>query len=163
MLLDAIKLFQALEYEQVEFVILGGIAAIAHGSASLTFDLDVCYSRTDDNLDRVVRALSPLHPRLRGVDEKLPFKFDARTIRNGLNFTFETDAGNFDLLGEVSGLGDYHSVYENSETLDLYGKERRVLKLDALIRAKKAAGRRKDLNQLPELEALLEMQKQSKR
>lgn len=159
MLLDSIKLFQALEKEQVEFVILGGIAAIAHGSASLTFDLDVCYSRTDANLERVVRALAPLKPRLRVADPNLPFKFDGRTLRNGLNFTFETDAGNFDLLGEVSGLGDYPSVYANSETIELYGRSRRVLTLNALIRAKKAAGRQKDLNQLPELEALLELRK----
>jgi hypothetical protein len=160
--LEAKRIFEALDKEQVDYVILGGIAAIAHGSATLTFDLDVCYARTEVNLERLVRAVSPLNPRLRGADENLPFKFDARTLRNGLNFTFETDAGNFDLLGEVSGVGDYQKVFENSDMLELYGENRRVLTLDALIRAKKAAGRRKDLNQLPELKALLEMKKRHK-
>ncbi len=155
MLPNALNLFELLDHNGVEYVIIGGVAATVHGSATATYDLDLCYSRNDANLERVARALAPLHPHLRGADADLPFKFDAQTLRNGLNFTLSTDAGDLDLMGEVAGVGAYGAVLANSEDFEIYNRKRHVLKLDALIRAKRAAGRPKDLNALPELEALL--------
>lgn len=157
--LDVKRLFDALDGEEVKYAIIGGVAAIAHGSATITFDLDLCYARDNANLESLARALFPLRPRLRGVEENLPFVLDVHTLRNGMNFTLSTDAGDLDLLGEVSGIGDYRKVLTHSETILLYGRERAVLSLDALIRAKKAAGRPRDLQAIAELEALLELQK----
>jgi len=156
-------LLDALDKENVRYVIIGGVAAIAHGSATATFDIDVCYAREGSNLERLARALAPIHPRLRGADENLPFKFDARTIRNGLNFTLATDIGDLDLLGEVSGVGSDRDVFANSVETEIFGHKRRILSLEALIGSKQAAARPKDLLVLPELKALLEMRKSDKK
>ncbi|HKP73382.1 MAG TPA: hypothetical protein VJT82_10625 [Pyrinomonadaceae bacterium] len=142
---------------QIEFVIVGGVAVSAHGSSYLTFDLDVCYARTRENLKRIVAALAPYHPRPRDFPDALPFVWDEQTLRQGTNFTFATDLGNIDLLGEVAGLGSYNEVREASVVLSLFGFQCQVLSLDALIIAKRAAGRTKDLLVLPELEALREV------
>ncbi len=160
--LDAKKIFDVLDDAGVEYAIIGGIAAIAQGSATLTFDLDLCYARDDNNLERLSRALAPLHPRLRGVKDDIPFSLDVRALRNGLNFTLITDAGDLDLLGEVTGIGNYRQVAAQVDEILAYDRPRRVLTLEALIRAKRATGRQKDLNALPELEALLELKRQSK-
>ncbi len=155
MTLDLQRLLESLDIHRVQYVVIGGVAAIAHGSATLTFDLDLCYARDEVNLEQLARALAPFRPRLRGVADDVPFKFDGSTLRNGLNFTLSTDAGDLDLLGEVSGVGTYREVLANSDEIEIYQRKCQVLKLDALIRAKKATGRPKDLNALPELEALL--------
>ena len=145
-----------IEY-QVEFVIVGGVAIIAHGVPYATFDLDFCYRRTLENLKRIVSALAPFNPRLRGFPKDLAFVWDERTLLNGTNFTLETMLGDIDLLGEVAGVGSFTEVFECSENLKLFDYEVRVLTLDALIKAKKAAGRPKDLDVLPQLEALQEV------
>ena len=141
----------------VNFVVIGGYAATLHGSAYLTRDLDICYERTPENMERLVRALSPYRPRLRGAPEGLPFVFDVQTLSNGMNFTLATDLGDIDLLGHVSGLGEFPALALDAISMPLFGGEYRVASLDSLIRSKRAAGRNKDLNVLPELEALKEM------
>ena len=147
---------------EVQFVIIGGVAASAHGSAQLTRDLDICYQRTVENVRRLVAALTPLHPRLRGAPADLPFIFDERTILRGFNFTLSTDLGAVDLLGEVQGLGDYTAVAAASGPMDLFGRQFKVLLLQGLIRSKRSAGRPRDLAILPELEALLEIEVKTK-
>jgi len=147
---------------QVRFVVIGGAAASAHGLPHLTYDLDICYDRSRDNIERLVSALDPLHPRLRGVVNHLPFRLDAATIANGMNFTLSTDLGDIDLFGEVSGIGGYEEAKTSSVNLVLYGLECAVLSLDGLIRSKRAAARPKDLLTLPEIEALREIGTQVK-
>ncbi|MFN2480615.1 MAG: nucleotidyltransferase [Pyrinomonadaceae bacterium] len=144
---------------QVEFVIVGGVAISAHGSSYLTYDLDVAYARTRDNFQRLAEALAPYHPRPRDFPADLPFVWDGQTIKQGTNFTLTTDLGNIDLLGEVSGLGDFDQVRAQSVVMTLFDMQCRVLSLDALIASKRAAGRTKDLLVLPELEALREVLK----
>lgn len=147
---------KALTDNQVDFVIVGGVAIIAHGSAYLTQDLDFCYSRSLSNLKRIAAALAPFKPRLRGFPENLPFIWDERTLQNGTNFTLDTDIGDIDLLGEVSGVGNYAAVASDAAVMQICGVAVRVISLDNLISAKRAAGRTKDLLVLPELEALRE-------
>jgi hypothetical protein len=93
--------------------------------------------------------------RLRGVPEELPFAFDAWTLRSGMNFTLSTSVSDLDLLGEVTGLGRFEDVLAFAEELNLFGQGVWVLGLEGLIQAKQAAGRPKDLQQLPELQSLL--------
>lgn len=150
-------LVELLASADVEFVIVGGLAAVVHGSAYVTNDVDVCYGRSAANVERLCRALSRVHPALRGAPRDLPFRLDPPTVAAGLNFTLETDLGALDLLGEVQGLGGYPQVAGQSEEVELFGRSVRVLTLEALIRAKRAAGRKKDLLLIPELEALLEL------
>jgi hypothetical protein len=147
----------ALSDAQVNFVVVGGYAAMLRGSAYLTQDLDICYERTAENLQRLASALGPLHPRLRGAPEGMPFVFDERTLLQGMNFTLETDAGDLDLLGELSGVGGYPMISKSAESMEVNGRSYRVASLEELIRSKRAAGRPKDLNVLPELEALRDL------
>ena len=139
---------------QVEFVVIGGMAMRIHGSAHVTEDLDICYRRTPDNIAALAAAFASLHPYLRGAPPGLPFRFDAPTIKAGLNFTLDTDLGEVDLLGEVAGVGNDERVFALSEEHPLFGMQVRVLTLDALIASKKAAGRVKDQGHLLELEEL---------
>ena len=154
--MDLDRLLAVLHEANVQFVIIGGVAATIHGSARLTSDLDVVYGRDRENLERLVSALQPLEPYLRGAPPGLPFRFDADTLRKGLNFTLTTTAGPLDLLGEVAGLGGYENALEHSIEVQLFGSATRCLNLEALIRAKRAAGRPRDLETIAELEAVRE-------
>lgn len=98
-------LLRALSKHGVEYVLMGGVAAAAHGSARATQELDIVYSRHDENLDGLVSALEPLHPYLRGAPPGLPFRLDKPTLKAGLNFTLTADLGWIDLLGEIAGAG----------------------------------------------------------
>lgn len=138
---------------------IGGVAANAHGAIRLTRDLDVCYGRSRENIGRLVAALSPLHPYLRGAPPGLPFILDEKTIRMGLNFTLTTDAGELDLLGEVTGGGGYDDLLPKSEAVELFGATFRCVDLETLIHLKRSAGRPKDFEAIAELEALLEERK----
>lgn len=145
----------SLERAQVEFILIGGMAAIVHGSARFTQDIDFVYRRTDENIERLIKALSDFDPYPRGAPPGLPFRFDARTLKAGLNFTFTSESGDFDLLGEVAG-GDYESLYAESELVTAFGVTFRCINLPQLIKLKRAAGRPKDFDALAELEGLLE-------
>lgn len=143
----------------VDFVVIGGWAAIFHGSAHVTNDLDICYARDKENLRKLADALAPYHPRPRGFPHGLPFVWDTGTLANGTMFTLTTDLGIIDLLAEVAGIGSYAEAQAASVEVEAFGRRLRALDLPALIRAKKAAGRPKDLLILPELEGLLEASK----
>jgi hypothetical protein len=149
-------LLRALQREKVRFIVIGGAASTAHGSARLTLDLDVAYSRTPENLRRLAMAIAPLAPALRGAPEGLPFVWNERTIRSGLNFTLSTSLGAINLLGEVAGGGRYENLEKDTETIHVFGVDCLFVNLDALIRLKRAAGRRKDLEAIAELEAIRE-------
>ena len=140
----------------VDFVIIGGWSAILHGSPYMTNDLDICYSDRRENLKRMATALAPYHPRLRALPVGLPFVWDEVTLRNGRVFTLETDLGIIDLLAEVSGVGSFQDVRAGAVETEAFGRKVWILDLPALIKAKRAAGRKKDLELIPVLEALLE-------
>jgi len=152
-------LLSNLQTEDVSFVIIGGVAATLHGVARVTFDLDVVYDRSSENLERIVRALAPLQPYLRGAPPGLPFKFDSETLRRGLNFTLTTSEGPIDLLGELTGVGSFSEVLASSVTAQLFGAEYRFLNLEALIASKRAAGRPKDFEAIAELETIKQERK----
>jgi len=149
-------LLAALTDADVEFIVVGGVAARAHGSSRLTDDVDVSYARAPGNLARLVKALAPLKPYLRGAPAGLPFEWSVATLRAGLNFTLTTTAGAIDLLGEITGGGQYDDLLPHSLTITIFGREVRLLDLPWLIHVKRAAGRPKDLEVIAELEALQE-------
>lgn len=153
---DFKRLLGSLRSADVAFVIVGGVAATVHGSARLTSDVDVVYERSRENIEHLVRALTPLNPYLRGAPTGLPFTFDAETVLRGMNFTLTTDAGPIDVLGEITGVGDFRAVAAVSEGLTLYGAVYRCINLDALIVSKRAAGRPKDIEAVAELELIRE-------
>lgn len=155
-MIDLEGLLAALTRGDVEFILVGGVAARAHGSARLTQDLDVVYARTAENLPRLAAALAPLGPYLRGAPPGLPFRLDAATLRAGLNFTLTTSLGDLDLLGEIAGGGGYSDLLPRTQRMKVFGGEVRCLELDKLIATKRAAGRPRDLEAIAELEALRE-------
>ena len=151
---DFARLLAVLAGTRVEFIIIGGFAATAHGSAHVTVDLDVVYARTTENMIRLADALEPLQPYLRGAPPGLPFRFDVKTIERGLNFTLTTSAGDLDVLGEAAGGGTYEALLSRSEVREIFGLECRFVNLETLIHLKRAAGRPKDLERIAELEVL---------
>lgn len=153
---DLKPLLTKLRDADVEFVLVGGVAATAHGSARLTQDVDIVYARTPQNIARLVDTLKPYAPYLRGAPPGLPFRWDAETIERGLNFTLTTKLGSLDLLGEITGGGTYHDLLPESIEIKVFGVTCRCLDLDPLIRVKRAAGRPKDLEVIAELEAIRE-------
>jgi hypothetical protein len=152
---DFESLLRRLVEGRVGFVVIGGFAATAHGSAHVTVDLDIVYGRAPDNILRLADSLAPLQPYLRGAPPGLPFRFDAATITRGLNFTLTTKGGDLDVLGEATGGGTYEALYPRSEVRTLFGLDVRFVDLETLIHLKRAAGRPKDLERLAELEAIL--------
>jgi hypothetical protein len=153
---DFLGLIRRLRGADVRYVLVGGFAGTVLGSPRTTIDLDVVYARDPDNLARVVRALEPLSPYLRGAPPGLPFRLDLATLERGLNFTLTTTLGDLDLLGEVAGGGTYEQLLPNTYVVRVFDTDLRVVTLPQLIRLKRAAGRPKDLEALAELEALLE-------
>ena len=150
------KAVQTLVDAGVEFVVIGGVSASFHGSARVTYDLDICYSRAPSNLRKLAAALAPFHPRPRGFPADLPFLWDERTLQNGTVFTLGTDLGAVDLLAEVAGLGTYDQVKAHSILVEAFSRRVATLDLTGLIQSKRAAGRERDISALPELESLLE-------
>jgi hypothetical protein len=151
---DFEHLLSVLTSSGVEFIVIGGFAATAHGSAHVTVDLDVVYRRTAENLARLADALRPLRPYLRGAPPGLPFTFDVDTLTRGLNFTLSTTAGDLDLLGEAAGGGTHEALLPHSQVRTLFELNCRFVDLPTLILLKRAAGRPKDLERIAELEAL---------
>ncbi|MBI3969756.1 MAG: hypothetical protein HY332_00585 [Chloroflexi bacterium] len=148
------RLVRTLYDEGVAFIIIGGIAASFLGSPSATFDLDICYERSRENLEALARALRSLNAKLRGIPEDVPFRLDARTLAMGDHFTFATDAGDFDCLGTPAGTDGYEDLLRNVVDVEVEGIPIKVAGLDDLIRMKRASGRPKDRIELEILGAL---------
>lgn len=147
-------LIAALSDSAVEYIVIGGFAGTLHGSNRFTADLDVVYRRTPDNLERLAAAMGNYNPYPKGAPPGLPFRWDARTLSNGLNFTLASDLGEIDILGEVTGGGGYDDLLPESVELEVFGRSCRCISLDTLIRLKRAAGRPKDFDAIAELEGL---------
>ena len=139
---------------QVEFIIIGGQAETLMGSPRVTYDTDLCYRRSESNLERLANALSEIKPSLRGAPADLPFTIDARALALGSNFTLSTPAGDLDLIGWVEPLGAYEALIKNSETYEVCGTHVRSIGLDDLIRIKQHISRPKDRDSLFQLLAI---------
>jgi hypothetical protein len=159
---DYRSVFEALHKHRVDFVVIGAVAMVLHGSARVTRDLDICYSRDRRNLNRLAKALKPFAPTLREAPEGLPFSLDSATLQSGLNFTLRSTAGELDLLGEVTGIGGYEAVVRLSVIMTVYDHDLQVLSLEGLERAKRAAGRLKDLVDLAEIREIRRLSRRDK-
>jgi predicted nucleotidyltransferase len=153
------EIYQLLAGAGIEFILVGGGAANLLGSARFTLDVDVVYRRDAANMQKIVDALQPLRPYLRGAPPGLPFELDLRTMRNGLNFTFSTDLGSIDFLGEIAGGGTYEQLLPHAIEKEFYGVRLRCVRVEKLIELKRAAGRPKDLEIIAELEAIRQEQR----
>lgn len=152
------KLIEVLKRANVDFVVIGGVAMGLHGSALITYDTDVMYARDRENVERLATALADLQVRLRGVPADVPFCPDTRTLQAGMNFTFSSDSGDLDILGEVDGIPSYESVRTRARIMRIGGQDMHVASVQDLIAMKQAAGRTKDLRALDDLAAILELE-----
>jgi hypothetical protein len=153
---DPLATLRALTDEGVRFVVIGGLGARLHGSPSITNDTDICYERSEGNLDRLAIALRRLDARLRGPGEEVPFQLDAATLAAGDHFTFRTAAGNLDCLGTPAGTEGFDRLERGAATFQVDGLDILVASIEDLIRMKQAAGRPKDLIEVEVLRAVLD-------
>jgi len=154
------KIIPVLVNGRIDFILIGGVAGILHGLARATYDVDVVYDRSGENLNRITEVLKPFKPYLRGAPPGLPFTLDVPTLRNGLNFTLTTHLGDLDLLGEVPGGGVYRDLLPHSSVIEAFGVMLTCVDLPTLIKLKRAANRPKDFESLAELQALLDEREQ---
>lgn len=152
-------ILQGLRSSNVKFVVVGGLAASAHGSRRVTDDVDICYDTAKPNLIWLAELLTKWKAYPRGIETALPFFMDERQFRTTPLMTLTTREGFLDVLDVVKGVGDYAKCRERSKPIEAFDIRFRVLDLSALIDAKRAAGRPKDIDQLPELEALRALSK----
>jgi len=151
-------IFQILSDEGVEYVLVGGLAATAHGASLVTFDVDVCFRRGPANCERLARALARL------AAEVFPPRQEPIPITAGLLEThrlvhLRTHAGRLDLLAEIPGLGTYEDLYPETTRIDISGFSVPVLTLDQLIRAKSVLQQSKDRQHLDQLRKLKDLDK----
>jgi hypothetical protein len=151
---DPAALLERLVRGGVEFVVVGGVAATAHGSAAFTQDLDITYASDEENLNRLGEVLVSLGARLRGVTDDVPFIPDGRTLRRTRVLTLETSLGLIDLLAQPDGAPVYDDLRSRAERDVIAGVEVAYASLEDLIAMKQAAGRPKDLVAVEELEAI---------
>lgn len=153
----------ALTARDIRFVVIGGVAATVHGSARFTNDLDLCYDTELHNVERLIELLIEWRAYLRGVEPGLPFILDTRTFRTTPVLTLTTTMGAIDLLDDVPGVGNYAKAIAASETAQVGTTEFRALTLEALIASKRAVRRKRDVEHLIELEAILALRKRDGR
>ncbi len=139
---------------ELEFVLIGGYAAVLHGSPIPTLDVDVCLKFSKENLNRLAAAFGDLHPKHRITPQKLPLEITDRSWIDWKNIYLQTDLGILDCLGLVKGIGGYEEVLADSKVVDLPVGKCRVITLDALIRAKEAVGRPNDLKTVTHLKLI---------
>lgn len=147
-------MLQGLKEARVAFVVVGGIAAAAHGSRRVTDDLDICYDASEANVTRLARLLAGWEAYPRGIERGLPFFMDTKQFRITPLMTLTAREGFIDVLDQVKGVGAFAKCRSRSIEIEAFNIRFRILDLDALIDAKRAAGRPKDIDQIPELEAL---------
>ena len=156
------SMLSGLTKKKVRFVVVGGVAAAAHGSSRVTNDLDICYdAEAVANIAALASLLAGWRAYPRGIEEGLTRSFimDDRTLRNAPILILTTSEGDIDVMDRIAGVGPYDAVRQHSERISALGVRFRVLDLPSLIKAKRAAGRPRDFDHLPELEALLALRK----
>ena len=148
------ELLQRLNDHGVPFIVIGGVAASLLGSPMATLDVDVCAPLDEANLQKIIEAMRGINPRWRmRPDKVIPFD-DIERFRGVKNVYLATDLGILDILGDLPGIGSYDDIQNKTVEFDLGGFTCRVLEIDTLIAAKRAAGRDKDLVGVRHLEAV---------
>ena len=156
---DPIPLVEALADADVDFILIGGLAGLAHGSAYPTYDVDIMYARDEANLRRLAVVLRGLGATLRGAPSDLPSILDVDALEAGGNFTFETPRGALDILAYPPGAPTYAELKAAADEIDLGGRRVRVASLDHLIAMKDAAARTKDQLMATEYRVLADEQR----
>jgi hypothetical protein len=159
---DLLDILKHLAKNNVSCVIIGGYAAIVYGSTLATEDMDVCCDFSPENLLRLQKALSGLHPVHRMTPNRKPLELTPQNVKDLKNLYIDTDLGTLDCLGYVNGIGEFKDVLKSSRKIEVDGVELNILTLDALIKAKEAMQRPHDKQTLIQLKAIREQSKNGK-
>ena len=149
-------LLTRLQDSGLEFVVIGGVCVVYHGAPLATFDLDICCPFGEANVRRIESAVRDLHPAHRLTANKLSLVETRSSFGSLKNIYLQTDLGKLDCLSEVAGVGNFEEVKRQSVVAKFSYGEFRFLNLDALIAAKKAVGRERDLDAVRHLLAIKE-------
>ncbi len=158
-----ITLLKILADNDVEFVVVGGFAGVFHGCTYVTQDIDICCNFTVDNILRLQKALSDLHPVHRMTPTHIKLELTAESAAQFKNLYLDTDIGQLDCLGYIYGIGDYSDVLKASELLNMQGVKLRVLKIGSLIKAKEAMNRPRDREAILQLTAIMKLRDNGKK
>jgi len=153
---SAARLLRALLDGEVDFVVIGGLAAQAHGSPLITEDLDICFDLDHANLERLARVLDQVVAIRRGMPDGVRVPIDARALRAGDVFTLRTMFGDLDLLARADPGLDYRQLRSRATRFEFQGLTVWIADLGDVIAMKRAAGRPKDLLAIEHLGALRE-------
>ena len=153
---DLQALLKLLVQSPVEFVLVGGFAAVLHGCNQTTRDIDICIVYSPEQIRLLRDLLKPFDPRHRMEDLKRSFIDTPKDLSKKQDFHLITDLGPLDVISHIEGVGGYFNVLENSQELEMYGGWCHLISIDDLIRSKKALGRHRDLVTAMELEAIRE-------
>lgn len=156
---DFLRLLEVLTSAGVDFIVVGGTAAVLHGSSMATYDLDVLMPFTRENCQRLLRAMEGLNPRLSHTADKRPLELPADELTGFNNLYLLTDLGRLDVLGSLPPLPDTTEVMRSALTIDVGGVEVRVVSLPHLLEVKAALGRPKDKLVEIELRALVDVKR----
>ena len=159
---DFSHLLRRLSDSGLEFVIVGGYAAISHGSSYLTRDVDICVMLTPENIAKLQRALADWNPKHRMTPQKLSFLTYPPAGQPLNSIYLQTDKGVVDIFTTVLGVGDFSRLKANAEELEVDGYKYKVISLSDLITAKETMGREKDLLTAKELRAIAAKREQAK-
>ncbi|MBU0505608.1 MAG: nucleotidyltransferase [bacterium] len=151
---DLQDLLKFLIHSPIDFVIVGGFAAVIHGCNQTTRDIDICLTLSNEQIILLQKTLEPINPRHRKQKEKPQFQRDNQNVEKFNNLHLETDLGVLDIITQVEGVGDYYDILKNSQEIELFGGRCFVISLEDLIKAKKTLGRHRDLVIVEELEAI---------
>jgi hypothetical protein len=155
--LDLARLLEVLHRHKVAFVLIGGLAAVYHGSPFPTEDADITPRSDRANLKRLAAALVELDARVRTESEPegLAFNFDAESLAATDTLNLMTNAGDLDISVVPAGTSGYEDLRRDADRAELYGVTVQIASLADVIRSKQAANRPKDQRVLPTLRAIL--------
>ena len=150
---DLEQLVRRLLVREVGFVLVGGLAAVAHGATLVTRDTDICCPFDFANMRKLYGAIADLHP-VHRTPQKLPLEVTPELCSRLKNLYLSTDAGALDCLGEITGIGGFEAVKRRSVEVTLWERPCRILSLEGLIAAKEAMGRTQDRLALMQLRCI---------
>jgi predicted nucleotidyltransferase len=158
-----LNLIDKLRDSNVEFVIIGGLAGIIHGTTRTTQDIDVCCSFTPENILKLFNAIKDTQPVHRMNPSRPVLELNSNNIKDFKNLYLDTDIGQLDCLNEVQGIGTFDEVLKNAITINIDERNYQVLSLDALIKSKKSLNRPQDKQDVTQLEAIKEARQQEEK
>lgn len=154
------QILKRLYENNVEHFVIGGVAAVMHGSPRVTLDVDICAPLSHENAVRIITALNDAHPHWRPRPDLPVITIDNPNLHGLKNMYLRTDLGLLDVLGEVPGIGRYDELKDRTVEMAFQHVQCRVLDLETLIAAKQFAGRDKDKPAVHELQAIQQALKQ---